>query len=67
VNAYERLMLEAIPQGFPPPVDNGDGPTACLMRVERQRALWVMAHAVADDTDKNLTHNLSDSARTVAS
>ena len=44
MNAYDRLMLEAIPHGFPPPVDTSDGPTACLMRVERQRALWVMAH-----------------------
>lgn len=42
-DAYESLMREAIPRGFPPAVDNGDGPTACLMRVERQRLLWELA------------------------
>lgn len=64
MNAYDRLMLEAIPHGFPPPVDTSDGPTACLMRVERQRALWVMAH---DTADNGTVSDLSEEHGTVAS
>lgn len=46
----DPLLRELIPQRISAPMDNGDGPTAWLMRRERQRLLWQMA-AENDDPD----------------
>lgn len=58
---FESLMREGIPQGIPKAVDTGDGPTAWLMRVERQRLLWRLAHG----EDEPLLPDLSESPATV--
>lgn len=71
----DPFLRELIPQRLSEKPDNGDGPTACLMRreaaAEAQRVLWEMA---ADDakeplgvSDSQRSVNLSDPTRTVAS
>lgn len=44
MNAYDSLMLEAVPQRLPPAPRHLDGPTAQLIARERARDLWAMAH-----------------------
>lgn len=39
-DAMRQLILEELPCHRLPKPDNGDGPTARMMAVERQRRLW---------------------------
>lgn len=51
MNPLERLELEAIPCNFGRPApDNGDGPTARLMALERQRRLWAKDYEDSGET-----------------